>query len=106
MEETKQPLQAAVTKAKADEEVENIEEKHKKVIDNLGSIYADRLRMKAAELDAIEKQLDEKINGYKEFINKTALSGKGIIALEKTQKELEAQKVQERIDRIKRCIGR
>lgn len=104
--EAKKALEAATVKAKSQEEVENIEDKHKKVLDNLGNIYADRLRMKAAELDAIEKALDEKIAGFKEFVNKTAVSGKGVIALEKTQKELEEEKRRSRMEQIKRSIGR
>lgn len=106
MAEVKEELKTAVVKAQAQEEAQNLESQHQKVLDNLGNIYADRLKMKAAELEAIEKAMDEKMKDYKDFINKTALSGKGIIALEKTQKDVEEEKLQDRINKFRRCLGR
>jgi len=102
MEEIKE----AVFKAKAEEAAQDTKEKHEKVAENLTNIYADRLKQKAAELEAIEKAIDRKITEFQEFVTKTSLSGRGVVevAKSKTQQEYEAN--EEKIRKVMASIGR
>jgi len=98
--DTMEEIKEAVIEAKAQEKQEDVESKHEKVSKNLENIYAERLKQKAAELDAIEKVIDQKISDFKDFVQKTALGGRGIAAIEKGEKEQKADATQERINKL------
>ena len=87
-------------------QTEATQEKQIEVEANLHNIYAERLKQKAAELDAVEKQIDQKIADFKEFVKKTELGGRGMAAMEKTEKQTIEEASQRRIAALKASIGR
>ena len=105
-EETQKPIAEAVKSAKAEEKEEDIKEKHEKVSQNLENIYASRLKEKAAELEAIEKNIDQKIADFKDFVEKTTISGKGMAIIEKTEDQKRKEKSDQRVKDLMASIGR
>ena len=100
MAENQEAIKDAIVKAKGEEKQEDIEEKHEKVARNLENIYAEKLRQKAVELDAIEKAIDKKIDDFKDFLAKTALGGRGIAAIEKDNKSKEADAMDAKVNKL------
>lgn len=109
MAENQEPskvVETAVKEAKKEEKKEDIEAKHEKVSRSLENIYADRLKAKVTEMEAIEKAIDKKIAEHKDFIAKTEISGRGMAAITKSQEQIDKEKSEEKIKRIMSSVGR
>lgn len=108
MADIKETIANAVVKAKTEEHINELDQKQSKVMGNLEDIYANRLKEKADALEALEKQLDERMAQFKDFADKTAIGGKAKLAFDgiKSQRQRDEEVFAERVKKIRSSIGR
>jgi len=105
-EKAAKELNEAVKESRAEDKIEDIQEKSSKIAKNLENIYAERLKNKQLELDAMDKQIEKKINDFKDFLAKTEISGRGQAMIERTEEDLKKELSEAKVKEIMRAVGR